>query len=413
MLSLVLSAGGGPPAPELLVPLSLAGDDHQAAVEAARTRADPTGLSVLTREDFLGALYQQSSIPPLEAVDAHAIAAALERARQQEVEWNTRAANEIRRELLDTFNRAARATEELRAAATAAARELVASLHSEQDPSAVAVALDMVRRFPNAPDARYCSPPVMALFTEQAEVLASEPKGVLQVSLGDLSTAAEASQVEVWVDGHAFPAPRGRLRRALPPGTYAVWAVTSGTSSLRREVTIVAGEETALNISTELETCVTLSEFVSLGCPEAWMRNLNTLRHLLGAERLQGVPSAAAETRHTDGWNEGVLIAETLPGVEPAPALPTFHATYLIPFGGAQYTQGRPVFGTLYVLLSAGSMAFLGASAALYADAANSTNFAYGEQAATLATAAIGAAVGTLVFTVVEAVVYGQIWGEP
>jgi hypothetical protein len=98
--------------------------------------------------------------------------------------------------------------------------------------------------------------------------------------------------------------------------------------------------------------------------------------------------------------------------LELQPPLAAFSPMYLLPFGGGQFAQDRPVFGGVYLGITLGLGAWFAIAFSQYADATANGQVERIPELGRLRVAS-GALLGAVVCaTILEAVIYGLVVGE-
>lgn len=345
----------------------------------------------------------------------------LEQAREREADFETAAANNLRQEVVQAYEHAPRPSAKARALTALAMQEMAAALLAEgRRKAAEALASKIGRRFPeHAPDPRRFPPSVIELLKAGRDRANAGAKGRINVRSGE---------GEVFVDGRSLGQSRGRVVRSLPVGTYRVWLVQGDEISLPRAVTIEENQVAEVTIEAELDRCLSLTPALHLTCPDSWERDMTALANLTGAKRVVGMLSPDAPPPVSA--QNGVLVVEPALGAaadaakqantEPAEvsttvdttALASFSPLYLIPFGGAQFAQARPVFGSIYLATVVGLGAWFVAATIQHAEI-TSSGFVESEPEYRLYRGlSAGLFFGALGATVIEAIIYGLIVGE-
>ena len=100
------------------------------------------------------------------------------------------------------------------------------------------------------------------------------------------------------------------------------------------------------------------------------------------------------------------------PYVPPPATFARFSPWYLVPFGGGQFAQHRPVFGGAYLAIEGGLLAWHLVARSQFAQAHKKNDFTGEERVRKQANLSLGLLVGAVVANVVEALVVGYVAGE-
>jgi hypothetical protein len=353
--------------------------------------------------------------------DEDALRCMLMDAREYEGRFETPKANELRRQILHTFENAVRPSRALRLLAGEAGLDIAAGLLSDGDKEgATRVAREIFRRFPMSVDTTYRDPNTVDFLKAQQRVVEAGTRTRVTIR----SNRAGA----VYSDGILLGKTDGVLVTALSPGRNRLWLEWPGGSSLPHVVN-VAADPVGVLIDTELDERLRLEPVVQLACDEDCASLMAALGARLGLRRVVGVRAAEASTATGDQPAFRVLDVETETGTArisfvgangmaiavdstPQRRRAIFRPLYLVPFGVGQFTQDRPVAGAVYATAETGLLAWYVVNWRRHAEAASRDDI---ENASHLRRQRDLAAVlffSSLAAAVAESVIVGWLSGE-
>lgn len=263
----------------------------------------------------------------------------LEDARQSEARFDAAQAQALRQEILRAFDATPRPTPELRQLTREAMQDWTASLLTENDQAgAKKLAQETWRRFGAAPlDAKRNSPSVRDFVSRVYDEQRTIKTGILHVK-SDVSG-------ELWLEARRLGNIKSEARYAVPQGTYRLWLVTPAGMSL--PYTIHVGETAQVHLQTSLDAKLHVStEGVRLGCSDDCDALLGQLQERLGV--------AVEPVRPAPAVSE--LLPTVSAPVNQAPA--QFNYLSLVPLGGGQFFQDRPVVGGSVLAAEVGILAW-------------------------------------------------------
>jgi len=316
--------------------------------------------------------------------------ATLHEARRLAARFDTQGAQALWIDLLETYEQQVWLLPQLTDLAASVLHDLAAAHLSEGNPTtAVQLAQTALCRFPSKQlDRQRYPPPVHNLFETAGQQLRESSQGVLVV---------HSEPGQVFADGHALGPTQGVLRRNLPTGTYRVWVQTEHGSSFAH--TIDLDDRTEIAIAAEFESCLGFPP-LTLRCPQSYATHLQMMRARLGVDRI--VISTSDENLRPDEK------LEILPRV----AQPGFSALYLLPFGGAQFAQDRPVAGSLYLGSGIGLVTWHLIAISKHNSAVRRNDFDAEDSLRLHRNLSAGLLVGVGVATVLEAVIYALVFED-
>ncbi len=346
----------------------------------------------------------------------------LEDARDRDARFDIAGANALRRQILRSFDDQIRPTPAMRALAAAAGLDMAAALLGEgEEVAAAELAREVLRRFSAPIDSLRHPPATVSFFEAQRQAVASAAK--VQVTV--ISDRAGT----LFADGIDLGETDGRLVAELPAGRYRIWLAWPGRMSLPHPVQL---ENAAIqvNIDSALEAQIDFDEVVVASCNDSCAGLLAKLGQRLGVDRVVGVNLAASsaavpprvfrllevqtrsgEVRERQVTKDGKPAEETA-GVLASDVMPRFSPKYLIPFGGGQFVQDRPLFGAAYLSIQAGLLAWYAWIRYSWGQAIDLGQVRRENDLRKRLDLSLGLFAGAVLGAVVEAVVVGWVAGE-
>jgi hypothetical protein len=382
------AAGGSTAVVALDVPETAGAVSRLSKALAAR------GEEVQSREQMAKALFGTLS-PRLP--DVATLERMLDDARESEARFDSEAAAALRRNIAAAFEIAA-----------SAVYEAIAILLSKGDNTgAMAVAREALRRFGDVPvDPKRYSPLVRGLVQRAKEAVAAAPKARLTVRTREPAT--------VFAEGVALGEANPVLTADLLPGRYRLWAKYASGWSLPTSVD-VGSSAVDVTVGSELDGRLVVGEALALSCQESCNEVLVALGRRLGAARLVAVERVDKVTdtaRVVDvdvlhsGSQDAVLDLTT--GAPPSrPAAARFSALYLLPFGGAQLAQDRPVVAAGCATVELGLLGWYLASLVQQSSSMQHGDLATSDSMRRQRNLAVSLLGATMVAGVAEAMIYG------
>ncbi len=343
----------------------------------------------------------------------------LEDARDRDARFDIAGANALRRQILRSFDDQIRPTPAMRALAAAAGLDMTAALLGESELVAAAeLAREVLRRFnPSIDTVRH--PPATVSFFEAQRQAVARAKVQLTVVTDRAGT--------VFADGVDLGETDGRLVAELPAGRYRIWLAWPGRMSLPHPVQL---ENAAIqvNIDSALEARIDFSEAVVVGCNHDCAQLLARLGRRLDVERVVAVDLAssaavpryrlldvetqAGEARELQVTKTGRPVEDETAAVLASDVMPRFSPKYLIPFGGGQFVQDRPVFGAAYLSVQVGLLAWYAWTRHSWAQAIDLGQARRENDLRKRLDLSLGLFAGAVVGAMVEAVIVGWTSGE-
>jgi hypothetical protein len=348
---------------------------------------------------------------PATAPDTTALRKMLEEARVLEASFDTVAANAVRAQILEAFDREPQPSKELRNIAGQAAQDIAAGwLTEHQLAKAERAAREAARRFTDTPlDTIRFSPFVMDLLTGQRLVLQADPK--LRLSIHSATPGL------VYADGTKLGSLDGALEAHLPPGEYRVWLVHAAGMSLPYEVKLDK-EPAAVTIDADADARIRRGPPCSLACGSTCIRDLRSIGRRVGASHMAAIAKARGpndtELIFTDvDVSTGTAHTDLVePFVASAPRS-RFDLRYLIPFGGGQLAQDRPAFAAGYLAVQLSLLAWAAYAVQAQSKTHDNLQWELEESYRGQRNLALGLFVGAVAAGVLEAVIVGAVTGTP
>jgi hypothetical protein len=332
-----------------------------AGVEAVAAHFRRTGLAVESRA---GLATRLTGAADPRHPDEEAVARMLADAREREARFDTSGANAIRQEILRLFGSTIRPSPAMRDLAGEAGLDMAAALRLEGHRKAAGrKAREVWRRFAGTriDDVRH-SPDTVSFFERQQQAVAAGPRFRL--------TVVSAVAGVVFADGTRLGETDARLTAELPPGEYRVWLECEDGASLPHPVTI--GETPVeVTIDAEIEQRISVGRVVVLRCDGDCPALLAAVGARTGAARVVGVSAATLGSSNAGPGQQRFRLVDVdarsgkaresfvdANGRPAGPVAPTqlarFNPAYLLPFGGGQLVQDRPLFAAGYLAAQLG-----------------------------------------------------------
>ncbi len=395
----------------------------QAAVESLTRQWQANGRAVASQETLTQEL---TGSPEPKDPDEHAVRRMLTEARDREARFDTSGANDLRQQILRAFDHAVRPSSQMRALAGEAGLDMVAALLAEgQLETAEATAREIWARFPSTPiDETRHPPDAVQWLAARRDAVASDRRFPLTV----LSSRAGV----LFADGTRIGDTTGQLSTQLPRGSYRIWLEWEGGVSLPHAVELGPDAATekaqpvTVTIDADLESRIGFGTTTTVKCAQKCAAVLGALGTRLGADRIVGVGTPETREEHfrvvevdveTGDARELDIPADLHALVraldrEPEAPMATFRPTYLIPFGGGQLAQDRPLFAAGYLGIQLGLLGWYLWLRREESAAGDIGDLLREQELRARQDLALGFLVTAVVAGVIEAVVVGVVWGE-
>ncbi|MEK7704500.1 MAG: hypothetical protein AAB426_06030 [Myxococcota bacterium] len=293
-------------------------------------------------------------------IDDDAVMRMLADARQREAYFDTAGARAMRQQIGSLLSRAVRPSVVLRQATASAAFDEAAALLAAGDANAAQSALEraLFLHGDRLPDEKRYPPQFRDLLARRLHALQSVARTNLTI------VADRGGNLFAW--GAALGHTDGALTVSLVPGTYRLWLQWDDGSSRPYDV-VVGKERQSVRIDAGLDQRLSVQrDAVVLACAQDCPDLLARLARRVGADTAHGIGAlrVAGYFRELAVHSESIETTERttdadgreVANVDAAASglgYARFELGYLLPFGGAQLVQHRPVAGAVYAAIQA------------------------------------------------------------
>jgi hypothetical protein len=396
-------------------------DDSPAAAAAVAAMTEAPFSTEETRASQAELKTVLTGSPTPAEADEDALRRMLLDARQYEAHFETAEANALRRQVLRAFENAIRPSRALRLLAAEASLEIAAGLLVDGDRSgATRAAREALRRFPLSVDTTYRAPATVDFLAAQQRAVAAGSRVQVTIRSDRAGT--------VFADGMLLGETDGVLVTSLLPGRYRLWLEWPGGESLPHVVDVQVAPP-QVRIETALDKRLRLEPVVGLQCDGDCTRLMAALGRRLSVSEVKGVCSLDTSATRGSGAafrlievdtetgeaRESLVAADGSPfAADSAPLLrrPRFQPLYLVPFGGGQLAQDRPITAAAYAAAGTGLLAWYLVSWRRHADAVSANNADRAKSLRQQRDLAGVLFVSSLAATVAESLIVGWLTGE-
>ncbi|MBN1961217.1 MAG: hypothetical protein JW841_09735 [Deltaproteobacteria bacterium] len=265
--------------------------------------------------------------------DEDALAKKIIKARQLEGYFKTAAAQKLRQEVIDIYEQTPQPTLRLFNRAAEAMQDLASGHLTENETAqAKAVAHDLARRFPDAPVDTLRHPPNVQKLFSQAKV------AIRQQSWQKINLTSDIAG-DLWIEGRYVGLLNNTLTVSVPKGRYRVWLIRENKPSLPYLIDLDE-QELNVNIEYNIDQKIVLAQPLGINCQDCEQELKQLCPRLKVADCVLAKPSLNLDAPPT-------ITSTTTDQVIAPTTSSSFSAWSVAPFGVGQFSQGRPLLGTI------------------------------------------------------------------